>query len=70
MEDLHKIAKHIKNLREYRGLSQKELADKVGLFQPDISEIEKGERNISINTLVKIGTALNCSIDINLTPIT
>lgn len=44
----------IKNARIQSGLSQKELAIRAGMKQPDISRIEEGKKNITIATLVRI----------------
>ena len=44
----------IKRSRIEKGWSQKELSEKTGIVQPNISNIEKGKMNISINLLVKI----------------
>jgi predicted transcriptional regulator len=55
-----------KNLRDQRnkaGLTQKELADKVGVAQSHISQMESGVFQCSISVLAKISDALNCSSD-------
>jgi len=41
-----------------RGLSQEQLADEAGLHRTFISLIERGQRTVSINTIIKLGTAL------------
>lgn len=50
----------IKNARAHAGLTQLELAKKVGVSQPVISQLEKGENLQSVH-LVKIANA--CSVD-------
>src|SRR5262245_51922461 len=40
------------------GLTQKQMADKIGLSQSDVSKIEKGEREISRKLAVRIGESL------------
>ena len=40
-------------------LTQKELAQKAGLPQPNLSNIEKGKQDVTIGTLQKIAFALN-----------
>lgn len=47
------IAFHGTRLR--LGLTQKEMAEKIGLSQSDISKIEKGEREISRKLAIRIG---------------
>ena len=46
-----KIGKLIREARIEKGLSQRELAFKTGMKQPDISMIEKGKKNITMETL-------------------
>lgn len=53
----------LKAIRIENGLSQKQLADMVGITQPTYSNIENGKRNPTIKTLKRIAKALGCSID-------
>lgn len=46
-----KIGRMLKDARIQKGLSQNELAFKVGMRQPDISRIEEGKKNITLETL-------------------
>ena len=48
-----------KKKRKASGLTQKELADKLGISQVMISRWENGEENFTVTTLAKISTALN-----------
>ena len=50
------IAFHGTRLR--LGLTQKEMAEKLGLSQSDVSKIEKGEREISRKLAMRIGEKL------------
>lgn len=56
---LKKIGEVIKNKRIEKGYSQEDLAIKVGLRQPDISKIEKGKVNITLETLIKLCKVLD-----------
>lgn len=49
--------------REYRGLSAKELAEKAGITQAYLSQIETGKRDGTISTIKKIAEALKVTID-------
>lgn len=49
-----KIGKTIKDTRIEKGLSQNELALRVRMKQPDISKIEEGRKNITIETLSRL----------------
>ena len=59
------IGKEIAYIRREQGLSQKDLARKVGVSQQLISRIEKGGENISLGTLTNVSKALNKKIEIN-----
>lgn len=56
----------IKTNRLKRNISQKDLAKLTGIDQSNISRIEKGQVNITINQLKKIASALNLKIIIGL----
>lgn len=51
------------SLRESRGLSNSELADKLELSPSTITRLENGERNASIKTLKKLARFYNVSVD-------
>lgn len=54
---------NIKEMRTKRGLTQKQLADRLGVKQQNISDWERGERSPSVKNLKKLADALNCRID-------
>jgi len=54
----------IKQVRLAIGMSQEELANKVGLSQPEISRKENGLTAIDINQLKSFADALDVSIDV------
>lgn len=49
-----KIGRMIREARVEKGLSQKGLAFRIGMKQPDISMIEKGKKNITLDTLARL----------------
>jgi transcriptional regulator with XRE-family HTH domain len=49
----------IKESRIKKGLSQKELALRLGMKQPDVCSIEKGKKNITLETLTLLCKALD-----------
>lgn len=53
-----RIGKLIKDKRIEKGWTQNELALKVGMKQPDISKIEEGKKNITLETLVSLSSTL------------
>lgn len=56
------VACNIRIRREFLGLSQEGLADRSGIHRTYIGSIERGERNVTINTLARIAAALNCTV--------
>jgi|GEM_PF-406936 len=48
------IGRIVKEMRVKKGLSQKQLAQYVGMKQPDISSIEEGKKNITLYTLFRL----------------
>lgn len=63
------LGQMVKKMREYRKLTQSELADKSGLSRVTVGQIERGNAEPSLGNLHKIATALDCHIDITLTPV-
>ena len=55
------IGLEIKLARERQGMSGKELAERVGLSQSQVSRLEKGQRRINAETLNRIAGALGVS---------
>ncbi len=53
------IGERIMKLREHEGITQKELAKKIGTTQSAIARMESGKQNISSDMLKKIGDALH-----------
>lgn len=51
--------KHIKRIRREKGLSQKELGEKIGVSQQMIGQWENGRSNPKIETIRRIADALN-----------
>ena len=52
---------NIKERREELGMSQKDLAEKVGISQSFLCDIEQGRSKPSIDTALKIAEVLNIS---------
>ena len=53
----------IKVWREFRDMSQQQLADAAGISKPYLSQIETGKRRGTTEVVSAIATALNVSID-------
>ena len=50
---------NIKERREQLGITQKELAEKIGISQSFLCDIEQGRSKPSIDTALKIASAVN-----------
>lgn len=62
MFDLTKrVGRNIRAVRKSLNLTIDELAEKCDFQAPYLSEVERGERNITLQTLTKILDALNVS---------
>jgi len=61
-------AQAVLSARAKCGLSQQELSKLSGIDQSDISKIERGCANPSVSTLRRISNALDCDLEIILTP--
>jgi DNA-binding XRE family transcriptional regulator len=54
--------------RSDHGLSQRELAERLGVSQPRVVELESGEKNPQIETLMKIAAATGLEFAIDIVP--
>jgi putative transcriptional regulator len=61
-EKLIRLGLKVRELREEKGLSQTELAYKIGKDQPSINRLEKGKVNPSIMYLLQICEGLEVSL--------
>lgn len=56
------IGKKVKILRISHDLYQSELAERVGVTQTHISDIENGKKTPSLDLIIKISNSLGCVI--------
>ena len=61
--DTNKVGKRIQEMRQLKGMTQSELAQKLGMTPKYISNIECGGKNPTLETFVAIANALG--IDAN-----
>ena len=57
------IGANIRKARKAAGVSQKELAERLQVYQKDISRWENGERTPTMEVFTKICRELNASAD-------
>lgn len=63
MSDIAKtLGKRIRNYRTHLGLSQEKLAELAGCHHTYIGQLERGEKNATIESVEKIANALNVSL--------
>src|SRR5580765_7721739 len=56
------FARAIKWWRNHLDISQEELADRAGLHRTYISDVERGARNLSLESIEKLALALELSV--------
>ena len=59
----YEILGKLTKLRNEKGLTQKELAEKTGKKQQTISEIERHEKSPTLTTLCQVANALDVDIE-------
>lgn len=57
------VGERLRTIRKSKSYTQEQLGEKIGLPQPYIGGIERGERNISLDTLERLLEALEVSPD-------
>lgn len=64
----HELAEAVIVMRKLRGVSQVELARRIGTKQPAIARIEAAKSNVGLDTIQAIAIALDAGISISLRP--
>ncbi|MCD8098887.1 MAG: helix-turn-helix domain-containing protein [Lachnospiraceae bacterium] len=59
-----RLAARLAEARALTGMTQKQLAEKTGIYQADISRIERGIANPSISTLQRLAEGLEMDLDV------
>lgn len=62
------VIRAIVNARVSQNLTQKELAERTGIDQADISKLENGTRNPSINLLKRLAEGMDMVLKIEFVP--
>ena len=62
------VIKAIVDARISQNLTQKELAERTGINQADISKLEKGTRNPSIRLLQRLADGMDMVLNVTFTP--
>jgi transcriptional regulator with XRE-family HTH domain len=63
MDDaLRRLGIRIRELRTQRGLSQEAFADVAGVHRTYMGHLERGEKNVSFLSILRVATALNVTV--------
>jgi transcriptional regulator with XRE-family HTH domain len=68
MNAMKTIAERIKKQRAARGLSQRALAEKMGISRTTLSAIERGENGVTMGTLIKVMDFMELDISVKYAP--
>ena len=55
--------------RKASGITQKELSERTGIAQGDISKLENGNANPSIRTLQRLASGMNMTLKVEVVPV-
>lgn len=61
---LRVIGENTRKYRERSGLTQADLAERVGVGTAFISRVERGQKRMRIETMVAVASALDISVDL------
>ena len=64
----HAVIQAIINARQQAGLTQKELSERTGIAQGDISKLENGNANPSIRTLQRLASGMGMTLKVEFLP--
>lgn len=57
-----KIGKHLKEIRENKGLSQEALSEEAGYYRTYVNKIETGKYSPSLHTIWRLSDALGLTL--------
>lgn len=69
LEPEFEIIRAMIEARKFSGLTQKQLSERTGIAQADISKLERGNANPSLKTLQRLAAGMGMKIKIEFQPI-
>lgn len=69
LEDKFIIIQAIIDARKRSGLTQRQLAEKTGIAQADISKLENGNGNPSLRTLRRLAAGMGMKVKLEFSPV-
>lgn len=61
----YKIVQNLKNIRKELGLTQQQVADKAEINRSVVAKVESGQRNATLNTLMKLAEAMGKELKVD-----
>lgn len=69
LEPEYQVIRAIIRAREEQKISQRQLSERTGIAQADISRIETGDGNPTVRTLQKIASGLGMALKLDFVPV-
>ena len=69
LEPEYEIIRAMLDARKSKGMTQKELAERTGIRQGDISKLEHGNGNPSLRTLQRLAAGMGMQLHLSFTPV-
>jgi len=57
-----RFGQHLREIRQARGLTQKEVAERSGILIPYLSSLENGARLPTLTIVIRLAEALDCKV--------
>lgn len=61
----YKIIQNLKSIRKELGLTQQQVADKAQINRSIVAKVESGQRNATLNTLMKLAEAMGKELKVD-----
>jgi plasmid maintenance system antidote protein VapI len=65
---LKALGKHLRRIRDDAGVRQNQLAQKIHMDPTNLNKIERGEKNLTIDTLLRLAAGLDARLEVRLAP--
>jgi DNA-binding XRE family transcriptional regulator len=62
------VSEQLRALREKKGMTQQQLADKVAMKREAVARIEKGKQNLTIGTIEHLASVMGHDVQVRLVP--
>jgi transcriptional regulator with XRE-family HTH domain len=63
------VGKQIRAIRERKGIAQATLSMQIGMTRQNYARIEAGLTNVTLDSMVRIASALGCEVRVSFAPI-